>query len=154
MQDYRKLDVWTKSHELALDLHRHAPEEEASAELVSDLRRAARRIPAIIVLGCEAETAPEFAQAMRDACAAADELAYRLLFARDAGAIPAVPYARLEARARQLRAMLGGLTRTVRLRLGAKGRSAGPPTGSPLTTARAAVARAMQAVRDDGSSRR
>lgn len=168
MQDYRKLDVWAKSHELALDVHRIAAmrrpgagaEEgaggessavssevsagiEASAEAAADIRAAVRqaalRVPVLLVVGCEAESAAEFAQAMREAATAVDEFAYRLRFARDAGVLEAVPYAKLEARANQLRAMLGALNRTVRLKLGAE--------------ARPAVARATRAVQDDGSSR-
>lgn len=178
MQDYRKLDVWTKSHELALDMHRvtamqsrgaDAEEDagsqavaEAAAEIRSDVRRAALRVPVLIVVGCEAETAAEFARAMRDAATSVDELAYRLRFARDAGVLEAVPYAKLEARASQLRAMLGALNRTVRLKLGAEARPAGTqaPRQAPATQAasqaaatQAAVARAMRGVRDDGSSR-
>lgn len=169
MQDYRKLDVWTKSHELALDMHRamamRSREVEAeagaggqaSAEAAADIRaavrRAALRVPVLIVVGCEAETAPEFAKAMREAAMSVDEFAYRLRFARDAGLLEAVPYARLEARANQLRAMLGALNRTVRLKLGAEARPAG--TRAPVREAatQAAVARAMRVVRDDGSSR-
>ena len=136
MQDYRKLDVWTKSHELALDVHRITPirrrgpdvaaieggpeHAEADAEILAAVRRAALRVPVLIVVGCEAETAPEFAQAMRDAATSVDEFAYRVRFARDAGVLEAVPYAKLEARANQLRAMLGALNRTVRLKLGAE----------------------------------
>ena len=164
MQDYRKLDVWTKSHELALDVHRmtlarradsDTREEEggeagadAAAEVWSELRRAARRVPVLIVVGCEAETAPDFAQGMREATTAVDEFAYRLRFARDAGVLEAVPFARLEARANQLRAMLGALNRTVRLKLGAAPRAARQEAAP-----QAAVARAMRGVRDDGSSR-
>lgn len=178
MQDYRKLDVWTKSHELALDVHRmtlvrragtDAGEGEggaagavAAAEVGSELRRAARRVPVLIVVGCEAETAPEFAHGMREATTSVDEFAYRLRFARDAGVLEAVPYARLEARANQLRAMLGALNRTVRLKLGAADRPATTPTphrtagsqgAAARTATQAAVARAMRGVRDDGSSR-
>jgi four helix bundle protein len=174
MQDYRKLDVWTKAHDLALDVHRLAATRcrgtdaaegergeasaDAAAEVCADVRQAALRVPVLLVVGCEAETAPEFARAMREAATAVDELAYRLRFARDAGVLDAVPYAKLEARAHQLRAMLGALNRTVRLKLGAEARAA---TGSAPRRAaategmapQAAVARAMRGVRDDGSSR-
>lgn len=169
MQDYRKLDVWTKSHELALDLHRvtatrsrgaeaevgagDQASAEAAADLRAEMRRAAMRVPVLIVVGCEAETAPEFAQAMRDAATSVDEFAYRLRFARDAGVLEAVPYAKLEARANQLRAMLGALNRTVRLKLGAEARPAGMKAPGREAATQAAVARAMRGVRDDGSSR-
>ena len=178
MQDYRKLDVWTKSHELALDVHRVTAmprrradaadgedgeaSADAAAEVGFDVRRAALRVPALIVVGCEAETATEFAQAMREAARSVDEFAYRLRFARDAGVLEAVPYAKLEARANQLRAMLGALNRTVRLKLGAEARPAtapGPRRAAASQTAerqaamQAAVVQAMRGVRDDDSSR-
>ncbi len=173
MHDYRKLDVWTKAHELALDLHREtamrnrganadeaAHDEattEAASEIRAEVREAARRVPVLIVVGCEAESAPEFAQAMRDAATSVDEFAYRLRFARDVGVLDAVPYAKMEARANQLRAMLGALNRTVRLKLGAEARrEAAPASATPTRTAaatREAVARAMRGVPDDGSSR-
>lgn len=162
MPDYRKLDVWTKAHELALDVHR-APMKTsvpADAACAGDLARIARTIPAMIVRGCEAETAEEFSLAMREAAIAVDELAYRLCFARDAGMLEAVPYAKLEARAQRLRAMLGGLHRTVRLRLGAGGRAAPRPRekpgnrSAPEQRIRQAVARAVRDVRDAGSSSR
>ena len=179
MQDYRKLDVWTKSHELALDVHRITAmtrrgvdaeadvgssgweAAEADAGVRSAVRRAALRVPMLIVVGCEAETAPEFARAMREAATSADEFAYQLRFARDAEVLDAVPYAKLEARTIQLRAMLGALNRTVRLKLGAAarpeatpapGRAAVPQAGPSPAATQAAVARAMQAVRHDGSS--
>lgn len=168
MQDYRKLDVWTKSHELALDVHgirpirRHGPHvpadeggaacAEADGEVLAAVRQAALRVPVLLVVGCEAETAPEFALAMRDAATAVDELAYRLRFLRDAGVLEAVPYAKLEARANQLRAMLGALHRTVRLKLGAEVRPGAAQAAAQAAT-QAAVARARRAVQDDGSSR-
>ena len=135
MQDYRKLDVWTKSHELALDVHRVLSAEAGGAGVDADLRRTLHRaavaIPVRIVIGCEAEAAPDFASAMSDAMIAVDELAYLLRFGRDAEMMDAIPYAKLEARANQLRAMLGALNRTVRLKLGAASRpaAAGVPAG-------------------------
>lgn len=114
MQDYTKLDVWKKSHELALALHRAAARSTpADAAIADELCRAAVSIPVIIIFGCEGETQLYFLRALRGAGAAVDELAYLMRFARDAGVLDEVPYAKLEACANQLRAMLGGLTRTV-----------------------------------------
>lgn len=165
MQDYRKLDVWTKSHELALDVHRVTAPRGADADtfIRTLLCRAVVRIPITIVLGCEADTASEFAQAMRHAAAAVDEFAYLLRFAREAEVLDAVPYAKLEARTNQLRAMLGGLNRTVRLKLRPRGQPAEAVARATGTVARTAgtVARTAGAValaarggRDDGSSPR
>jgi four helix bundle protein len=140
MHDYRKLDVWVKSHELAVDLHRLAASSATGATGLTgahgatgatgtpgahaELRRAALAVPVLLVRGCEAESAGEFAAALREAAAAVDELGYRLRFARDAEGLEAVAFARLEARVNQLRAMLGGLNRTVRIKLGAAARPA------------------------------
>ncbi|MBA4070299.1 MAG: hypothetical protein C0497_00425 [Gemmatimonas sp.] len=170
MQDYRKLDVWTKSHELALDVYRMTARphgDMADAELRTAVRQAAVCVPVLIVRGCEGETATEFSEAMREAALATDEFAYLLRLAHDAAALEDVPYARLEARTNQLRAMLGALNRTVRLKLGAEARRVvtQAPTQAPtraattrvaatpaVATTQAAVARAMRDVRNGGSS--
>ena len=125
MHDYRKLDVWVKSHELAVDIHRLAMGFAGGTPVHLELRAAALDVAVRLVRGCEAEEAGVFVTAMRDAAAAVDELGYRLRFARDAAAIEDVPFARLEARVNQLRAMLGGLHRTARIRLEGAGRPAG-----------------------------
>ncbi len=162
MHDYRKLDVWTRAHELALDVHRAAWRTPRALDLecTAEVARVARAIPARIVRGCESETAEDFADAMRDAAIAVDEFAYRLRFVRDADLLDAVPFAKLEARAQRLRAMLGGLHRTVRIRMGVGRRGArrerAEPTdrSAPETRVRSAVAQAMRGVRDGGSSPR
>lgn len=131
MRDCHKLDVWTKSHEFALDVRRETASARAdTADLVARLRRVAAEVPLRIARGCAAESAGEFLQAMDEAARLVEALTYWLLFARDAGAISDVPYARLEARANQLRAMLGGLTRTVRRKL-AGGRRTRPAMPTP-----------------------
>jgi len=153
MHDYRKLDVWVKSHELAVDIHRLAMSPVGGEVVHRELRAAALEVPVRLVRGCEAEEAGEFAVAMRDAAAAVDELGYRLRFARDAAAIDDVPFARLEARVNQLRAMLGGLNRTVRVRLGAAGRpAASRPAASRPAAPRAVPDRAQRGALDAGSS--
>ena len=119
MQDYRKLDVWRKAHDLALDLRaltlRTPP--PVDDQVTDALRQRALHVSVSIVLGCDAEDPQSFARAMRGAAVAVNELRYLLLFARDAKVLAEVPYAKLEARVNQLAAMLGGLNRTVRLTL-------------------------------------
>jgi four helix bundle protein len=163
MQDYRKLDVWTKAHELAVDVHRAVgvrgaagnaaagasppatPPGSGETELLATVRRAAVRVPVLIVRGCEGETAAEFSQAMREAALATDEFAYLLRLSRDAAVLEAVPYAKLEARTNQLRAMLGALNRTVRLKL---------REGVRPAAAKGVAARGVKGAQDDDSSRR
>lgn len=119
MRDYRTLDVWKKAHEFALELRLATQPMLAGpdAALIGELRQSSVSIAVILVLGCEAESAHDFGRAMRGAAGAVDELRYLLLLARDAGVLADVPYAKLEARVNQLAAMLGGLNRTLRLRL-------------------------------------
>ena len=153
MTDYRKLDVWRQAHELALEVHRLSVplSDSTDAGMLSDVRRAAADIPLLVVMGCDGETSQEFAAAMRSAASSVHALGYRLLLARDAGALPSVPYAKLEARVNQLRAMLAGLNRTVRLRIRSVG---GPAERNRATAATPATARPGRAVRDAGSSPR
>lgn len=148
MADYQRLDVWRKAHELAIDVHRLAARQAgdaSAAALCDEMRRAALRIPVLIVHGSEADSAPAFAGAMREAAALVHELAYRFGFARDAGVLDAVPYAKLEARTIQLRAMLGALTRTVQVRIQSRDRAAGARGAeSPVQETARAVAQAVR----------
>lgn len=147
MADYRKLDVWRKSHALALEVYGvNMSPAAASGAFACELRTAARIIPRRIVQACSEARADDFARVMHDAEASVDGLCYLLLFARDAGELGAVQYAKLEARANQLRAMLGGFNRTVNRKLAAR----------PAATGRAGrVAQpAARGAQGSGSSRR
>lgn len=116
MKDYQKLDVWKKSHALALELYRTVARsvDGADAALAASLRHAACQVPTRIVRACGQAAADDFARGMHGAEGATDDLRYLLVFARDAGVLGAVPFAKLEARANQLHAMLGGFNRTLR----------------------------------------
>lgn len=116
MQDFKKLAVWSKAHELVLEVYRGTARlpDRSYPGLVSQLRRAAASIPANIVEGCAHASQEEFARFLQLAGASALEVAYHLLLARDLGALSTVQYARLEARTIQVRQMLGGLDRRVR----------------------------------------
>ena len=116
MQDFTKLAVWTKSHELVLEVYRSTGRfpERGYPGLVSQLRRTSASIPANIVEGCGHASQVEFARFLQLAGASALEVAYHLLLARDLGVLTTVQYARLEARTIQVRQMLGGLVRRVR----------------------------------------
>src|SRR5512140_3589601 len=135
MQDYRKLDVWSKAHELAVELHRATARaaERPDADLASVLRRAVTGVPLRIVRACHHEGAAAFAQTMREAEEAVEELSYLVRIAHDAGALPPVPCAKLEARANQRRAMLGGFNRTVRRKLAGSAPAGSAARGVPET---------------------
>lgn len=89
MRDYKKLDVWKKSHELYMHVKKHIaaklPKEERY-ELTSQMLRAALSVPLNIVEGCGRYTDKDFARFLDNSlgsinetdycCYAAFELAY------------------------------------------------------------------------------
>ncbi|MBM4194718.1 MAG: four helix bundle protein [Gemmatimonadetes bacterium] len=137
MQDFRKLDVWAKAHELAVMVYR-ATERTADRRypgLVAQTRRAAGSIPANIAEGCGHHTSGEFARFLQHAVASASELEYHLLLAHDLELMPVAEYARLEARTTQVRRMLAGLINKVRSRtVSTRGRSKQPSAAPAVTS--------------------
>lgn len=116
MQDFRKLDVWTKAHELAVQCFQLTQERPDAAfpGLVAQMRRAASSIPANIAEGCGHTSQAELARFLQHSIAWAMELEYHLLLARDLDLLPLAAYARLDARTTQVRQMLIGLLKRVR----------------------------------------
>jgi len=87
MQDYRKLKVWQKAHELALAVYEASarfPREEVYA-LTSQIRRAAASVPSNIVEGCGRGSNAELMRFLYIALGSANEVEYQLLLARDLG---------------------------------------------------------------------
>ena len=116
MQDYRKLDVWTKAHELVLETyHATAPVLERPFPcLVLQLRRVAAAVPVHIIEGCGHSARSDFARFLQMATSSAHELQYHLMLAHALAVLPGPEYARLDARTEQVRQMLTGLLRKVR----------------------------------------
>jgi four helix bundle protein len=136
MQDFRRLDVWGKAHELVVILYRSTTtvSERRYPGLTSQLRRAASAVPANIAEGCGHGSQREFARFLQIALASAHELHYHLLLARDLDLLQNVAFARLEARTEQVKKMLSALLARVREPLAsspagiAKRRRSLPPT--------------------------
>jgi four helix bundle protein len=87
MQDYRKLLVWRKAHQLTLQVYRKTrayPKEELYG-LVSQTRRAAASIPANICEGCGRDSGADFARFLQIALGSAFELDYHITLAHDLG---------------------------------------------------------------------
>ncbi len=83
MKDFKDLNVWEKSHALALAVYkatRSFPKEELYT-LTSQLRRAAGSVPANISEGCGRGGDPEFGRFLQVAMGSASELEYHLLLA-------------------------------------------------------------------------
>lgn len=81
MRNYRDLQVWKKSHNVALDLYKVSqcfPREELYG-MTSQIRRAAISIGANLAEGCGRQTSGELARFVRIAMGSASELDYHLL---------------------------------------------------------------------------
>ena len=132
MQDFKKLDVWRKSHELVVLIYRAIPtgSERRYPGLGAQLRRSASSVPANIVEGCGHSSEREFARFLQMAVASANEVLYHLLLARDLGMLQSAAFARLEARGEQVKKMLVGLLRHVRTAPTRPSQTSSPPSAN------------------------
>jgi four helix bundle protein len=117
MQDYKKLSVWTKSHQLVLLVYEAtgSVSERKFPGLTSQIRRAAASIPANIAEGCGHTGSRELARFLGIAVASSFELAYHLQLATDLEMISKSDFARLDARTEQVKRMLSSLLVKVRM---------------------------------------
>ena len=87
MKDFRKLQVWEKSHALVLKVYKNSrtfPKEERYG-LTSQLRRSAISIPSNIAEGCGRKGDAELSRFLNIALGSASELEYQCFLAQDLG---------------------------------------------------------------------
>ena len=115
MQDFMKLKVWKKAHDLAVTVYRvtRSVKPRDFPGLVSQLRRAATSIPANIAEGCGHLSRKEFARFLQIAMASAFELEYHFILAAELGLLPVATCEDLLDRIREIKRMLAALTRRV-----------------------------------------
>lgn len=85
MQDFKKLKVWEKSHQLTLALYKLTevfPKSEQFG-ITQQLKRAASSIPANIAEGCCRNSSKEFAQFLQISMGSASEVKYFLILCKD-----------------------------------------------------------------------
>ncbi len=115
MRDFRKIQVWQKSHDLTLRLYKITstfPKEELYG-LTSQIRRASASIPSNIAEGCGRDTQTELARFVHIAAGSASELDYHLLLSHDLGYINKETYQELENSISEIKRMLHGFEKTV-----------------------------------------
>ena len=108
MKDFRKLDVWAKSHALTLDIYaasKSFPREELFG-LTNQIRRAAASVPANIAEGCGRAGDAELGRFCQIAMGSASELEYHLLLARDLGLLDPAVFRQLNQDVVQVKRML------------------------------------------------
>ena len=114
MQNFRHLDVWSRSHALARTIHRLARTfSDATDDFKTQLTSAAESIPSNIVEGCGAATNREFARFLDISIKSAFELDYRLELAKDYGYITDDEWRVLFDEVVQIRKMLYSFRRVV-----------------------------------------
>jgi four helix bundle protein len=113
MHPFQKLEVCGQAHAFALDCYRRALSIPDRA-IRWQLQRAAQSIPANLVEGAGSQSQAEFGRYIAIAIASAKESEYHLLFARDAGLLPASSYEALERAINNLTPRLVTLLAAVR----------------------------------------
>lgn len=116
MQDFRKLDVWQKAHQITLTLYRitrRFPSEERYG-LTSQIRRASASVGANLAEGCCRRTDPDFARFVQIALGSAGELEYHLLLSADLEMLTPETHTPLQTSIVEIKRMLAGLSRKLR----------------------------------------
>lgn len=115
MQDFRKLQVWRRGHQLALTAYQVTATFPGSElyGLTSQIRRAAASIPANIAEGCGLASTAELKRFVQIAMGSASELEYHLLLAHDLGYIQDDRYGAIAAELIELRRMMNRFLQTL-----------------------------------------
>jgi four helix bundle protein len=117
MQDFRKLQVWSKAHELTLLVYletRQFPKDEVFG-LTSQMRRCSASIGANIAEGCGRGSNSDFARFLQIAMGSANELEYHLQLARDLEFLGTEAHTKMENDVKEIRKMLSSLMAKVKL---------------------------------------
>lgn len=118
MRDYKKLDVWRKSHELYLYIKRNIsckfPKEERY-ELTSQLQRAALSVALNIVEGCGRYTDKDFAHFLDNSLGSLNETDYCCFAAFELNYISEEDYDTVTKMINEERAMLLSFLKFLRI---------------------------------------
>src|SRR5215472_572792 len=127
MRNYRDLQVWSKAHDLTLELYRVSrgfPREEMFG-VTSELRRAAVSVGANLAEGCGRRTGTELARFVRVAMGSARELDYHLLLCRDLGFMKNDDFERTATGLTEVRKMLTSFLSAVEKQIETQSKASG-----------------------------
>jgi four helix bundle protein len=117
MRDYKKLEVWKRSHELNLFVYSTMlpkfPKSE-QYDLQSQTKRASYSIPLNIVEGSGRFTEKDFAHFLDQALGSAHELEYCCLLSKDLAYIDEELFQKINQLINEVKAMLIGLIKILR----------------------------------------
>ena len=85
MRDYKKLDIWLKSHSLVLEIYKISNEfpRKETFGLISQIRRAAVSIPANIAEGAGRNTNTDFARFLNYSFGSLCEVEYYIILGNE-----------------------------------------------------------------------
>ena len=109
MQDYHKLAMWQRSHQLTVEIYRITQKQFPREELfgqTNQIRRAAASIPTNIAEGCGRNSRAELAQFLNIAAGSASEVEYEILLAKDTGYLTLDQYESLTREISEIRSMI------------------------------------------------
>lgn len=136
MQDFRKLLVWQKGHQLNLKLYQATaafPKSELFG-LASQIRRAATSITANLAEGCGRGTDADFARFVQIAMGSASEVESHLELAKDPRFVSEADHRVVADQLIEVKRMLSGLLSTLSARRSSPRSTAKPKAeGRPLT---------------------
>jgi four helix bundle protein len=116
LRDFRKLEVWERSHRLTLAAYKATakfPQEELYG-LTSQIRRSCAAIPANIAEGCGRGTNNDLARFLQIALGSASELENHLLLARDLSLLNESDHERLAKEVKEIKRMLTSFVKSLR----------------------------------------
>ena len=115
MIDYKKYNVWQKSHQLVLEIYAITAKYPKSEQfnLISQINRAVLSIPTNIAEGCGRETQKELLRFLYISSGSAHELEYLLLVSKDLKYIEESLYIKLYSDINEIKKMLAALIRKI-----------------------------------------
>lgn len=116
MQDFTKLIVWQKAHNLTINVYKLTSELPSDEKfgLTSQIRRCAVSIESNLAEGCGRDSDKELARFVDISMGSSFELRCQLLIARDLGYVNFSQYQLFESKILEVNKMLGGLLKKLR----------------------------------------
>jgi four helix bundle protein len=116
VKNFRDLKVWSKSHQLTLDVYRATrvfPKDELYG-LTSQIRRSCSSIPANIAEGCGRGSDADFGRFLQIAMGSACELEYHLLLACELELLAVDVHESLDSQVTEVKRMLTAFLQRLR----------------------------------------
>ena len=116
MRDFKKLQVWQKSHKLTLHIYESTkifPSTERYG-LTDQIRRASVSIPSNIAEGCGRDSTAELIRFFHIAMGSASEVEYQLLLAHDLDYLKTEDYQQLQIEIIEIKRMMTGFVKKLK----------------------------------------